>query len=550
MSRDHRASALAFAVPGFLLVLHALLFFPMRVDDAFILLRYAENLAAGHGPVFNLGERVEGFTSPAMVVLEAAFLRLGMEPLLTVKVLGVVCGLVLVGVSMALARELSGSRAAGVLAGLLVALHTGVAVACVNGLETAPFAALVALGLCFHVRARSPREEGLAGLALALAVLFRPEGGLPLAFIGASALWRWRREPTRWRRWIAFGLPSLVLVVPVHALKAAWFGSLTPNTLLAKVSVDTTARLTSGLSYLAEYGSAHYGYLALLALWVLALRVNPRFRLLALLATAWSTYIASVGGDWIPHARFFVPLVPMACAAMATALVLAWKMLGERLRAERVNLARAAHVLLAVVAVLPSALLQTDETLTQVREDTGASLRAREPLGAWLSSVGGPGASVAMLDVGAMSYRTGLRIIDTGGLTDTRVAHLLHASHGEYYGHLYFPDVTSAREIARVVLADRPSFVVLLLNGALPQLQSLAEELRAQGRGNPVHVAYQQDQALFEAPEFSADYEYLCQVPSQSSPAGWVWHYNVFVRKGLALAQRPRPDARGTPRCF
>ena len=35
---------------------------------------------------------------------------------------------------MALARELSGSRAAGVLAGLLVALHTGVAVACINGL--------------------------------------------------------------------------------------------------------------------------------------------------------------------------------------------------------------------------------------------------------------------------------------------------------------------------------------------------------------------------------------------------------------------------------
>ncbi len=34
------------------------------VDDTYIFLRYAENLARGHGPVFNVGERVEGYTSP------------------------------------------------------------------------------------------------------------------------------------------------------------------------------------------------------------------------------------------------------------------------------------------------------------------------------------------------------------------------------------------------------------------------------------------------------------------------------------------------------
>jgi hypothetical protein len=28
-------------------------------DDVFITLRYAANLAAGHGPVYNIGERVE-----------------------------------------------------------------------------------------------------------------------------------------------------------------------------------------------------------------------------------------------------------------------------------------------------------------------------------------------------------------------------------------------------------------------------------------------------------------------------------------------------------
>src|SRR5690242_17979411 len=37
----------------------------VRTDqyDAFISMRYARNLALGHGPVFNPGERVEGYTN-------------------------------------------------------------------------------------------------------------------------------------------------------------------------------------------------------------------------------------------------------------------------------------------------------------------------------------------------------------------------------------------------------------------------------------------------------------------------------------------------------
>jgi hypothetical protein len=38
------------------------------VDDSYIFLRYAENFASGHGPVFNPGERVEGYSSPLWMV--------------------------------------------------------------------------------------------------------------------------------------------------------------------------------------------------------------------------------------------------------------------------------------------------------------------------------------------------------------------------------------------------------------------------------------------------------------------------------------------------
>ena len=547
MSRDTRLTLGVFCALGVLLLLHSLLFFPWRVDDAFILVRYAQNLAEGQGAVFNPGERVEGFTSPAMVGLEAVLLRAGVEPLEAVKVLGLGWGLVLLGATLALTRELSGSRVAAGLAGLLVALHPGVAVACINGLETAPFAALVALGLALHVRARSARDEGLAGGALALALLFRIEAALPLAFIGVSALVRWRHAPDRWRRWLALALPTLVLVVPVVVFKALWFGSLTPNTLLAKVPRDATGRLASGLDYLAQYGTAQQGYFALLALWALAFKADRRFLLLASLATVWAGYVASVGGDWMPHFRFLVPLVPLACAAMGTALVFLWRLLGERLAEGRRPLARAGLVLLALGALLPGTFLQLPELLQEIHDSTRASVRAREPLAHWLRAQGGPHASVAMLDVGAVAALSGLRVIDTGGLTDARVARLLHESQGSYRGYLFGPDARGAEAIARRVLEDRPSFVVLLLDGELPWL--LEKRPVAGGQPLPFIAAYQQDRAFFEAPGFGAQYQYLCSVASERSAEGWVWHYNVFARKELALPP-VREDARGSTRCF
>lgn len=544
MSRDSRVSVLSFCLLGLVLGLHVLLFFPMRVDDAFILLRYAENLASGLGPVFNPGERVEGFTSPAMVGLEALLLQLGVEPLVPMKLLGLGSGLALLGATQALTRELSGSRAASLVAGLLVALHPAIAIACVNGLETAPFAALVALGLWRHVSARSARDEALAGLALALSLLFRLEGALPLAFIGMDALVRWRREPDRWSRWLALALPTLVLVVPVLVLKARWFGSLTPNTLLAKVPLDATGRLASGLDYLARYGSAHQGYLALLALWALAFKGDRRFRLLATLTTAWAAYVASVGGDWIAHFRFLVPLVPMASAALATALLWLWTLLGERLADRNRTLGRAGLVLLVLAATLPPALMQEVDLLQSVEDSTQASLWAREPLGPWLHARGG---SVAMLDVGAVAYHSGLRVLDTGGLTDRRIARLLHEGHGSYRGYLFFPDPATSEEIAQVVLGDHPAFVVLLLNGELPWL--LGQTPPPGGQPLPFIAAYPQDRALFEAPGFGSQYEYLCSQASEPAPQGWVWHYNVFARKDLGLHPAGR-DAEGRTRCF
>ena len=49
-------------------------------DDAYISFRYADNWARGLGPVFNAGERVEGYTNFLWTALLAGLIKLGAHP--------------------------------------------------------------------------------------------------------------------------------------------------------------------------------------------------------------------------------------------------------------------------------------------------------------------------------------------------------------------------------------------------------------------------------------------------------------------------------------
>jgi len=51
----------------------AYIYFPESIDDAYITLRYSKNLLMGNGPIFNIGERVEGYSNFSWMALLAAF---------------------------------------------------------------------------------------------------------------------------------------------------------------------------------------------------------------------------------------------------------------------------------------------------------------------------------------------------------------------------------------------------------------------------------------------------------------------------------------------
>ena len=60
-------------------------------DDAFISYRYAENFVHGLGPVFNPGERVEGYSNFLWTLWSAFGLSLGADPERWSKIAGIAC---------------------------------------------------------------------------------------------------------------------------------------------------------------------------------------------------------------------------------------------------------------------------------------------------------------------------------------------------------------------------------------------------------------------------------------------------------------------------
>ena len=131
---------LALGLTTFTLALRA--FWPFTVDDAFINLRYGRNLLEGHGPVFNVGERAEGYTSFAWMLAAAAAIALAGAPEAWMKIASLLATLAAIGLAAALAAEVARPRGAlarwraATFTAALLLVYPGTAVHAVAGLET------------------------------------------------------------------------------------------------------------------------------------------------------------------------------------------------------------------------------------------------------------------------------------------------------------------------------------------------------------------------------------------------------------------------------
>src|SRR5436305_696226 len=167
--------------------------FPL--DDSFIHLQFAKNLAAGRSLSYNPGEIVTGSTAPLWTALLALLWYLPGSIYLWTKLAGIALAAADADATRRLAQELDLAPPLDLLAGLLAALSGPLAWAAVSGMEVPLFVRLSLGGMMLAARERRGGRLPLSFAVLALAALARPEGLLLLALAAVDRLLVFRREP-------------------------------------------------------------------------------------------------------------------------------------------------------------------------------------------------------------------------------------------------------------------------------------------------------------------------------------------------------------------
>ena len=433
-----------------LIALHLLhvLHYNFIADDTFISLRYAANLIAGHGLVYNLGERIEGFTNPLWTLLLAGFGYLGFDLLMTARALGVLfAGLALLA-AFWLARQCGASPAAALVAPSLLACNGSFACWAAAGMETPLFAGLIATALAATLAGRYWPSAGLA----AAAALTRPEGLLVPIVAGGYQIYRCRREGARpWAPWLLASLGPVVLLL---AGRLWYYGDILPNTYYAKTG-GGWAQMARGWEYLGDYAADHEGLLLLVAVagWALwhrsaGLRLAAGAFLLLWLAVVW------VGGDGLPMYRFALAPLPLF-AALAASLI------DELTSRIRPRLAAAPRSGIVAAARLAAAWIYTHASPPRLKSHYGSYQYQQQVeipqwtrAGQWLASSAPPGASLATVPIGAVGYYSGLKVYDMLGLTDRHIARRQYPGLGQgWAGH--------EKGDGQYILKRRPTYLLL-----------------------------------------------------------------------------------------
>jgi arabinofuranosyltransferase len=415
------------------------------VDDAYISFRYAQNLIAGHGLVFNPGERVEGYTNFLWTIILALFMRLGLAPSSVAIALGVAFSLGtlwLVYLFWVLTRLRS--PVIPVIAAWCLALDGSFALWAVSGMETSMFAFLVLAALTAYCWEWEKGKPGfLSGVLLALAAMTRPEGVLVLVVVvihqAVARLVRQRRlfAPGDVARAGVF----LGLYLPYFLWRYYYYGFLLPNTFYAKVTVHNSAdQYRRGLEHVATFGRLHLGLVPPILVFVPLLKRRLSFWLTALLATAvaYVAYVVYVGGDW-SVGRFFVPILPVvyilasAGAREAHESVEGWV---RRLTDSNAALTALRWVAVAFLGVggallLASSSLHGEHELFVARFQAARATHARVELGKWLRENVPADTYIGVDAAGQIPYYAGLRTLDMFGVNDVHTAHLQVESMGQ-----------------------------------------------------------------------------------------------------------------------
>lgn len=404
------------------LVLASALMWPLRgylTDDTFIHLQVARHLAEGHGPVFNVGERVYGSTSPLWVALLGGAMAIGRDGLASARAIGVIATLASILLFFQLLRHTVRTPSLRAAATLVWAGHAWMMRWSVSGMET-PLAVMLTLAGFVVFTAGEPwgKRAAATGACWALAALARPEGVVLLLLWGLVLLpgVATRGGVRRLLSGVAF---PLLLYGGWLIAARAYYGTFWPQTLAAKAAggVGLADHLQILWRELQIVGATDAIPVAVLGLALVRGRMGPR-RLDAegLLPWAW------VLGIPVLYAVRGVPVLSRYLLLILPAVAwLAWGAaeglwVGEGRSPAHARRVATVAALLAALMLVENGVIYRTQVFPHVRTFSPALEGSLVTWGRWFDRHAAPEAVIATPDIGAIGYFSRRRVVDLAGL--------------------------------------------------------------------------------------------------------------------------------------
>jgi hypothetical protein len=450
--------------------------FPL--DDSWIHLQFARNLAEGRGLSYNPGELVTGSTAPLWTALLSLLFILPGPPGIVVvwtKLLGIAFHLASVAVAWRLGRELGLGRGLASLAVALMLTTSWLVWSALSGMEVPLFVFLSLAGILLHLRERErPERPPLAVPVLAIAALARPEGLLLVVLALFDRLLIFEREgengPLLWRRpafrQVIVGtlLAALALAGPVLFYRWAG-GSFLPTTFGAKGG--GLRRLVPNLSYVYTVLGVWFrvqpfltllsgaGVVALLA------RLGTR-RDRGLLPALWAVGLPLAYSMMAPSptklmgnfGRYYFPLIPVVILLGALGLEPAARALGPRPRTgENRGLRVPLGALLAGV-ILATSLWGFAEGAKRYAQNVANVEDSDVRIALWLRQRVPQQALLAVNDIGAIKFLLPNPVLDLAGIANPEFR-------GEVSQIMAATGLPWENAMAEAIARRRPDYVVV-----------------------------------------------------------------------------------------
>ncbi len=280
-------------------------------EDAFITLRHMDNFLHGYGPVFNITERVEGFTHPLWLAVLAIFRGIGLSPkgaAIIPALAAAFAALYLLFFRIRIKDETGAASflnpAAAILIGTSAFIDFGT-----SGMETALSYLLLVLYAKFLLENRWMRQPMATGLIVSFLTLTRPDFGIFMVLMLILYLYEAAKKNIQARHLVRFLTFPALLVGGYQIFRMGYYAALLPNPFYTKSG--GSAYWSQGFKYLKDSFQGSLVpvilILAVLMFFVKGGRRHLKNRAVVLFSGLLHGFFVIRGGGDFMHGRFLLP---------------------------------------------------------------------------------------------------------------------------------------------------------------------------------------------------------------------------------------------------